>query len=409
MSQVTERFLRYVQFDTRSEEEAPGSPSTPGQMVLANALAAELETLGLSEVSCDEHGYVYATLPANITQPAAAVGFVAHMDTSPEVSGAQIKPRLFENYDGKPLLLNETLNVVLSPEDFPDLLKYKGETLITTDGTTLLGADDKAGIAEIVTAAEYLIQHPELPHGTLCFAFTPDEEVGRGTDFFNLDKFPVDFAYTVDGGPLGELEFENFNAAKAKIVITGRNVHPGTAKGKMLNSLLLAAEFIALLPPDETPAQTEGYVGFYHLTGIRGEVEQTRLNYLIRDFDQVRFAQRKAVIENIARTLGKKYPQATFEVEIKDQYYNMKEKIAPVQHIVDTAFQAMQAAKITPVVNPVRGGTDGAALSYKGLPTPNLFTGGHNFHGRYEFIPVESMEKAVETLLKIVELYSRRD
>ncbi|MHB1653038.1 MAG: peptidase T [Desulfitobacteriaceae bacterium] len=407
MLTVSERFLRYVQFDTRSDEESNSVPSTPGQILLAEALTTELKEIGLSDVSLDEHGYVYATLPSNRAQKVPTIGFIAHMDTSPDASGIGVKPQIIKNYAGGDILLHTEKNIILSPSDFPDLLHYSGQDLITTDGTTLLGADDKAGIAEIITAIEYLISHPEVLHGEIRIAFTPDEEIGRGTDYFDLEKFGADFAFTMDGGPLGELEFENFNAAKAKVTIQGRNVHPGTAKDKMFNSLLLANEYLASLPANETPAHTEGYEGFYHLTSIQGEVEETVLSYIIRDFDKAQFDERKETLHKTAQYLQGKYPQAAFRVEIKDQYYNMKEKIEPVKHIVDMAYQAMEEIGITPMISPIRGGTDGARLSYEGLPTPNIFSGGHNFHGRFEYIPLQSMEKAVETILKIAELCSR--
>ncbi|HZW83773.1 MAG TPA: peptidase T [Candidatus Deferrimicrobium sp.] len=407
MSKVVERFLRYVQFDTKSNENSQTVPSTPGQMVFAQALAKELTELGLQEVNLDHNGYLFATLPANGVTSGPTLGLIAHLDTSPDMPGAQVKPQVIENYSGGDITLNQDKGIVLSPKDFPELAEYKGKTLITTDGTTLLGADDKAGIAEIISAVEYLLLNPEIIHGKIRLAFTPDEEVGRGADHFDVQKFGANLAYTVDGGPLGELEYENFNAAKATIAIQGRNVHPGTAKGKMINSQLLAAEFIALLPPAETPAHTEGYEGFYHLTEMQGEVEQTVLQYIIRDFDSEAFSQRKSNILGYGQALNAKYGQGICSVEIKDQYLNMKEKIEPVKYIVETAFKAMQEVGVTPLVNPIRGGTDGARLSFMGLPTPNIFTGGHNFHGKYEFIPAFAMEKAVEVILQIVKLYAK--
>lgn len=408
MSNLIDRFLRYVSFDTRSEEASTQTPSTPGQTVLAAALAKELRELGLSEVFQDEHSYVYATLPGNLKKVVPVIGLIAHMDTSPDLSGQDVRPQIIHNYEGGEIRLHAEGALVLSPQEFPDLLTYKGQDLITTDGTTLLGADDKAGIAEIITALEHLVLHPEIPHGTIQIAFTPDEEIGQGTDHFDLSRFAADLAYTVDGGPLGELEYENFNAAKARITFKGRNVHPGTAKGKMLNSLLIAEEFIASLPKKETPAHTEGYEGFYHLTNIQGSVEETTVDYIIRDFDLANFTRRKEHLRRLATTLTQAYPQASIEVDIRDQYFNMKEKIEPVIYIVDIAAQAMREVGITPLIIPVRGGTDGAMLSYKGLPTPNLFTGGHNYHGRYEFIPIQSMHKAVAVILEIISLYAKR-
>jgi tripeptide aminopeptidase len=407
VSKVVERFLRYVQFDTKSNENSQSVPSTPGQMVFAQALAKELTELGLQEVNLDHNGYLFATLPANGIVDGPTLGLIAHLDTSPDMSGAQVKPQVVENYSGGDITLNHEKGIVLSPQDFPELAEYKGKTLITTDGTTLLGADDKAGVAEIISAVEYLLVNPEIIHSKIRLAFTPDEEVGRGADHFDVQKFGADLAYTIDGGPLGELEYENFNAAKATITIQGRNVHPGTAKGKMINSQLLAAEFIALLPPAETPAHTEGYEGFYHLTEVQGEVEQTILQYIIRDFDSESFSQRKSIIESYGHALNAKYGQNICSVEIKDQYLNMKEKIEPVKYIVDTAFKAMKEVEVTPLVNPIRGGTDGARLSFMGLPTPNIFTGGHNFHGKYEFIPTFAMDKAVEVIIQIVKLYAK--
>jgi len=405
MATVTERFLRYVQFDTMSIEETT-EPSTPGQLEFAKVLVEELKSLNLEEISLDEHGYVMANLPANTKNKIPALGFIAHMDTSPDISGHSVKPQIIKDYDGQDIQLNQEKKLVLSPKDFPELLNYKGKALITTDGTTLLGADDKAGIAEIMTALEYLNNHPERLHGKLCIGFTPNEEVGRGADHFNVEKFGADFAYTIDGGPLGELEYENFNAAGAKVTIQGRNIHPGSAKGKMVNALLLAQEYVDQLPKGETPAETEGYEGFYHLTNIQGEVESALLSYIIRDFDLVSYENRKKTMLKIADKLNEKYGNDAFKVEIKDQYFNMKEKIEPVKYIVDIAAKAMEAVGVVPDICPIRGGTDGARLSYMGLPTPNIFTGGHNFHGKYEFIPIFAMEKSVEVILKIIELVS---
>ncbi len=408
MSKVVEKFLKYVSYDTKSDEQSTTVPSTAGQMILANELVKELKEMGIQQVSIDENGYVMATIPSNIEKAVPTIGFIAHMDTAPDMSGKNVKPKFVENYNGEDIILNEENNIILSPKDFPELKKYIGKTLITTDGTTLLGADDKAGISEIMSAVEYLIENPHIPHGNICIGFTPDEEVGRGADLFDVKKFGADFAYTVDGGTIGELEYENFNAAGAKISIHGRNVHPGSAKGKMIHSTLIANEFVSSLPQNETPATTEGYEGFYHLIALNGEVEETKLQYIIRDFDKESFENRKLFIRNVADKLNDKYGNGTVEIEVKDQYFNMKEKVEPVKHVVDTAELAMKEVGVTPIIVPIRGGTDGARLSFMGLPTPNLFTGGHNFHGKYEFIPTFAMEKAVEVILKIVELYTAK-
>jgi len=401
MSSVAERLIKYVKFDTKADENSNTVPSTAGQSVLAKELGKELQELGLVDISVDSNSYVMATLPANIDNKVPVMGFIAHMDTSPDMSGTNVNPKFIENYDGRDIKLNE--EVTLSTEDFPELKDYIGETLITTDGTTLLGADDKAGVAEILTAVEYLVNHPEVPHGTIRIGFTPDEEVGRGPDHFDVKKFDADFAYTMDGGAVGELEYENFNAAAAKVTISGRNVHPGYAKNKMVNSVLIANEFISMMPEDETPQATEGYEGFYHLNNMEGNVEKSVLNYIIRDFDMDSFENRKKFVKDAAEKLNKKYGNRV-TIEIRDQYRNMKEKIEPVKYIVDNAIKAMEAAGVKPLVRPIRGGTDGAQLSFKGLPTPNIFAGGLNFHGKYEYIPVSSMEKAVEVILKLVEL-----
>ncbi len=406
MSKVVEKFLRYVSYDTKSNEESTTVPSTDGQMVLATKLVAELKAMGIKQVSVDDNGYVMASMPSNVEKDVPAIGFIAHMDTAPDMSGNNVKPKIVENYDGEDIILNEGNNTILSPKDFPELNKYIGKTLITTDGTTLLGADDKAGISEIMCAVEYLTENPHIQHGRICIGFTPDEEVGRGADFFDVKKFDADFAYTMDGGTLGELEYENFNAAGVKIYIHGRNVHPGSAKGKMIHSTLIANEFMSSLPQNETPATTEGYEGFYHLTSINGEVEETKLQYIIRDFNSENFENRKMFMVSIVDKLNQKYGEGTVEIELIDQYFNMKEKIEPVKHIIDTAFLAMKEVGVNPIMVPIRGGTDGARLSFMGLPTPNIFTGGHNFHGKYEFIPTFAMEKAVEVILKIVELYA---
>ncbi|MFL0267151.1 peptidase T [Candidatus Clostridium radicumherbarum] len=405
MSSVVERLIKYVKFDTKADENSSTVPSTAGQLVLAKELGKELGELGLIDISVDSNGYVMATLPANTDKKVPVMGFLAHMDTSPDMSGTNVNPKFIENYDGKDIKLND--EVTLSTEDFPELKDYIGETLITTDGTTLLGADDKAGIAEILTAVEYLVNHPEVPHGTIKIGFTPDEEVGRGPDHFDVEKFNADFAYTMDGGAVGELEYENFNAAAAKVTISGRNVHPGYAKNKMVNSMLIANEFISMMPEDETPQATEGYEGFYHLNNMEGNVEKSVLNYIIRDFDMDSFENRKKFIKDAAEKLNKKYGSRV-TIEIRDQYRNMKEKIEPVKYVVDNAIKAMEAVNVKPLVRPIRGGTDGAQLSFKGLPTPNIFAGGLNFHGKYEYVPVSSMEKAVEVILKLVELNVNR-
>lgn len=407
MSRVVENFLKYVKFNTRADEESTSVPSTKSQLVLAKELVKELEELGLKEVSLDDNGYVMATLPSNIDKKVPTIGFIAHMDTSPEMSGENVNPQIVENYNGGDIVLNKELNIILSPKGFPELKNYIGKTLITTDGTTLLGADDKAGIAEIMAAVEYLVKHPEIPHGNIKVGFTPDEEIGRGADHFDVEKFNADFAYTLDGGTIGELQYENFNAAGAKVIINGRSVHPGSAKNKMINSMLIAGELIYLIPADETPAHTEGYEGFYHLTSINGDIEKTKLSFIIRDFDKESFNKRKETMKSIVDKLNDKYGSETITLELKDQYLNMREKIEPVKHIVDVAFKAMEEVGVTPKVKPIRGGTDGSRLSFMGLPTPNIFTGGENFHGKFEYIPTFAMEKAVEVILKIVELYSK--
>lgn len=407
MSKVIEKFIKYVKYDTRSNENSKAIPTTPGQLELAEELSKELKDIGMKDVCLDENGYIMATLPTNIAKDVPVVGFIAHMDTSPEVSGMNVNPKFIENYDGKDIVLNEEKNIVLSPKDFPELKDYVGKTLITTDGTTLLGADDKAGLAEIVTAMETLIEHPEIKHGNIKIAFTPDEEIGRGPDHFNVKKFNADLAYTVDGGAIGELEYENFNAASAKVIINGRSVHPGSAKGIMINSMLIAGEFMNMLPQNETPSTTEGYEGFYHIVELNGGVEKTKFEYIIRDFDEKNFERRKQFITGIAENLNNKYGKGIVEIKIEDQYRNMKEKIEPVKYIVDTAFKAMKSVNVVPKIQPIRGGTDGARLSFIGLPTPNIFTGGHNFHGKFEYIPVYSMQKVVEVILKIVQLYEK--
>ena len=400
---LVERFLKYVSFDTQSSEETGVTLSTPGQMVFARYLKEELESLGLEEVTLDENGYLYATLPANTDKPLPTVGFIAHMDTSPDMSGKDVSPRIVQQYDGKDIVLCEEENIILSPERFPELLGHVGEDLIVTNGKTLLGADDKAGIAEIVSAVVYLQQHPEIKHGKIRVGFNPDEEIGLGAHKFDVEKFGCDWAYTMDGGEVGELEFENFNAASAKLTFKGRNVHPGYAKDKMVNSMLVANRFISLLPTEETPEHTEGYEGFYHLIALRGEVEQTTVGYIIRDHDRTRFEQRKQTMQQLTNRLNQEYGEGTVILELHDQYYNMREKIEPVMHVIDIAFQAMKDAGVEPHVKAIRGGTDGAQLSFKGLPCPNIFAGGLNFHGRYEFVPIPSMEKAMNVIVRIAE------
>lgn len=401
---LVERFLKYVSFDTQSSEETEVTPSTPGQMVFSKYLKEELESLGLEGITLDEHGYLFATLPANIDKPVPTIGFIAHMDTSPDMSGKDVSPRIVQNYDGSDIVLCAEENVVLSPSQFPELLDHKGEDLIVTNGKTLLGADDKAGIAEIVSAIVYLKEHPEIKHGKIRIGFNPDEEIGLGAHKFDVEKFGCDWAYTMDGGEVGELEFENFNAASAKITFKGRNVHPGYAKNKMINSIRVANRFCAMLPAHETPEHTEGYEGFYHLISFNGDVEQTTVAYIIRDHDRARFESRKKKIERFVSEINAEYGEGTATLELRDQYYNMREKIEPVMHIIDTAFAAMEAVGVKPNVKPIRGGTDGAQLSFKGLPCPNIFAGGLNFHGRYEFVPIQNMEKAMKVIVKIAEL-----
>lgn len=401
---LVERFLKYVSFDTQSSEETDVTPSTPGQMVFAQYLKEELETLGLQEVSLDDNGYLFATLPANTDAEVPVVGFIAHMDTSPDMSGKHVVPRIVNNYDGTDIVLCEKDNIILSPVQFPELLDHKGEDLIVTDGHTLLGADDKAGIAEIVSAIVYLQEHPEIKHGKIRIGFNPDEEIGLGAHKFDVEKFACDWAYTMDGGEVGELEFENFNAASAKLTFKGRNVHPGYAKNKMINSLRLANRFISFLPGHEAPEHTEGYEGFYHLIGMSGDVEQTTVSYIIRDHDRARFESRKAEMQRLTDLVNVEYGETVVTLELKDQYYNMRQQIEPVMHVIDIAFKAMEEAGVTPHVKAIRGGTDGAQLSFKGLPCPNIFAGGLNFHGRYEFVPVQSMEKAMNVIVKIAEL-----
>ena len=403
MQKITERFIKYISIDTQSDEENEDFPSTEKQWDLAKVLVEDLNAIGMQDVTLDENCYVMATLPSNVDHRVPVIGFISHIDTSPDYSGTNVNPQIHKNYDGGDIVLNSEDNIVLSPDYFEDLLLYKGQTLITTDGTTLLGADDKAGITEIITAMEYLIEHPEIKHGKIRIAFTPDEEVGKGAHKFDVEKFGAEWAYTMDGSQVGELEYENFNAAGAKLIVNGKIVHPGYAKGKMINSMLIANEFIAALPKNEIPQETEGYEGFFHLTAMKGEVEKTELQYIIRDHDMKLFEKRKSDFQNAANTINKKLGDNLIQVEIKDQYYNMREKVEPVMHIVDIAEEAMKDLGIKPLIKAIRGGTDGSQLSYKGLPCPNIFAGGHNFHGRYEYVPVESMQKATDVIVKIVE------
>ncbi len=401
---VTDRFLRYVKFDTQSDELTNLTPSTPGQYKFAQALEKELQELGLQEITLDENGYLMATLPANTDRAdVPVIGFIAHLDTSPDMSGHNVKPRIVSDYDGKDIVLNAEQGIVLSPREFPELLHYEGQNLIVTDGTTLLGADDKAGIAEIISAVVYLQNHPEIKHGKIRIAFNPDEEIGQGAHKFDVERFDAKWAYTMDGGEVGELEYENFNAAVARVTFKGRNVHPGYAKHKMINSIRIANQFILMLPRWETPEHTEGYEGFYHLVQIEGSVESTTLTYIIRDHDRDRFERRKKELEHLVRKTNNEFPDCC-SIDIKDQYYNMREKVEPVQYIVDIAEEAMRLAGVTPKVQPIRGGTDGAQLSFKGLPCPNIFAGGLNFHGRYEFVPIPSMLKARDVIVEIARL-----
>ena len=399
--QLIERFIKYVTIDTESDPNNPAFPSTENQWDLAHVLVEDLKVIGMQDISLDENCYIMATLPSNVGHNVPIIGFVSHMDTSPDFTGKNVKPQITENYQGNDIILNKEKNIMLSPDYFEDLLQYKGQTIITTDGTTLLGADDKAGITEIITAMEYLIQHPEIKHGTVRICFTPDEEVGKGAHLFDVEKFGAEWAYTMDGSQIGELEYENFNAASAVVTITGKIVHPGYAIGKMINSMQIANEFMSLLPEAEVPEKTTDYQGFFHLHDLNGTVEKTVLEYIIRDHDLELFAKRKNVLQNIADKLNKRAGQNLIEITIKDQYFNMKEKIVPVMHIVDLVEETMVDLGITPLIKPIRGGTDGSQLSFKGLPCPNIFAGGHNFHGRFEYVPAESMVKAAEVIVGI--------
>ena len=402
--EIINRFLSYVKIDTQSDETSNTTPSTEKQWDLAHKLKDELQEMGMQEVSIDEHAYVMATLPSNVDHEVPTIGFVAHFDTTPDFSGTNVNPQIIEYYDGKDIVLNKEKNIILSPDYFSDLLQYEGQTLITTDGNTLLGADDKAGITEIMEAMKYLLNNPQVKHGKIRICFTPDEEIGRGAHKFDIEKFGAEWAYTMDGSQVGELEYENFNAAGAVVKVSGKSVHPGYAKDKMINSMYIAMDFINSLPRLETPEHTEDRQGFFHLNAIEGDVEETTLHYIIRDHDREHFEARKQMMEDLAGEICNQYERECVKVEIKDQYFNMREKVEPVMHIVNIAEEAMKQVDVTPIIKPIRGGTDGAQLSFKGLPCPNIFAGGHNFHGKYEYVPVESMQKAVEVIVKIAEL-----
>lgn len=405
---LLERFLKYVSIHTTSDENTGLVPSTPQQMEFAKILAEELKDMGMQDVSLDKKGYLMATLPSNIDKDVPTVGFISHLDTSPDMSGKNVKPRIVENYDGNDIILNEKENIVLSPKQFPELTMYRSQSLVVTNGLTLLGADDKAGIAEIMTAMDYFIKNPDVKHGKVRIAFNPDEEIGLGAHHFDVEKFGCQFAYTMDGGEIGELEYENFNAAGAKVTFYGTNVHPGYAKNKMVNSMKIATKFMATVPANESPEYTDGYEGFYHLTGIGGDVEKTTVSYIIRDHDRKKFEERKAHLQMLVDKINSEFGDNTATLEVKDQYYNMKEKVEPVKYIVDIASEAIRQAGVEPKVKPIRGGTDGAQLSFKGLPCPNIFAGGHNFHGKYEFVPIQSMEKATEVVKNIIKIVANR-
>ena len=413
MQHIIDRFISYVTIDTEADPNSDTTPSTKKQFDLANKLVEELKTIGMQDVTIDKYGYVMATLPSNVTEKVPTIGFVSHFDTTPDFTGKDVKPQIIKNYDGGDIILNKEKNIVLSPNYFKDLLLYKGQTLITTNGLTLLGADDKAGITEIMTAMEHMIKNPDIKHGKIRVCFTPDEEIGRGADLFDVKKFGADWAYTMDGSQIGELEYENFNAAGAKITFKGKSVHPGYAKGKMINSMLIANDFINQLPKGETPQETKGYEGFFHVTQLSGSIEETKLELIIRDHSASKFKKRKELIEKITFKINKKYAKQFGEpiviTEVKDQYYNMKEKVKPVMFIVDLAEKAMKDLGIKPLIKPIRGGTDGCRLSYMGLPCPNIFAGGHNFHGKYEYVPVESMQKAIDVIVRIAELTAITD
>ncbi len=408
MQHIIDRFLSYVTIDTQSDPNSKTTPSTEKQWNLANELVLELKQIGMQDVSIDNNAYIMATLPSNVDTKVPTIGFISHFDTTPDFSGSNIKPQIIRDYDGGDIILNVDKKIVLSPFYFDDLKQYKGQTLITTDGTTLLGADDKAGITEIITAMEYLIQHPEIKHGKIRVGFTPDEEIGRGAHKFDVEKFGADWAYTMDGSQIGELEYENFNAAGAKVTITGRSVHPGYAKDKMVNAVSIANEFMAILPPEETPQNTSGREGFFHIYRMQGEIEYAEFELIIRDHHREKFERRKQLLKDIVVELNSVYGDC-ISMDLKDQYYNMREKVEPVMHIVDVAKEAMEAVGIEPIIKPIRGGTDGSQLSFMGLPCPNIFAGGHNFHGKYEYVPVESMQKAVEVIVKICELVATKE
>lgn len=407
--ELIERFTTYAKIDTQSKEESTSIPTTPGQLELGKILIQELIEIGLTDAAADDNGYVMATLPANTDKEIPTIGFLAHLDTATDFTGKNVKPQVVENFDGKDLILNKELGIILSANDFPELPSYQGQTLITTDGTTLLGADNKAGIAEIMTAMHYLAKHPEIEHGTIRVAFTPDEEIGRGPHHFDVDRFQADFAYTVDGGPLGELQYESFHAAAAKVTFRGNSVHPGTAKNKMVNSGKMATAFIQKFPSEEAPEYTDGYEGFYHLISIQGDVETTEVYYIIRDFDRDQFEARKQTVQQFVADMQKEYGTENVQLELNDQYYNMREKIEPVMEIVEIAEQAMQKLDIKPIIEPIRGGTDGSQLSYMGLPTPNIFTGGENFHGKFEYVSVDHMEKAVQVIIEICKGFAEKN
>jgi tripeptide aminopeptidase len=408
MQNIIDRFLSYVRIDTQSDPNSKTTPSTEKQWNLANELVYELKQIGMQDVTIDNNAYIMATLPSNLNKKVPTIGFIAHFDTTPDFSGTDVNPKIIKDYDGGDIVLNVEQKIVLSPFYFEDLLQYKGQTLITTDGTTLLGADDKAGITEIITAMEFLINHPEIKHGTIRIGFTPDEEIGRGAHKFDVEKFGAEWAYTMDGSQIGELEYENFNAAGAKVTILGRSVHPGYAKGKMVNAVSIANEFMSILPPEETPQNTSGREGFFHIHHMKGEIEHAEFELIVRDHDKVQFENRKQLLRDIVIKLNKDHGNC-IAMDLKDQYFNMREKVAPVMHIVDLAKEAMEKVGIEPIIKPIRGGTDGSQLSFMGLPCPNIFAGGHNFHGKYEYIPVESMQKAVEVIVKICELVAEKE
>ncbi len=407
MEKILDKFLRYVAVDTMSDPDSPSQPSTQKQFNLLNLLCEELKAMGVENVSVDQYGYLMATIPSNIEKDVPAIGFIAHVDSSPDASGADIKPQVFENYDGGDIVINPEKGMKLSPADFPELRRYIGQTIVTTDGTTLLGADDKAGVAEIMCAAEYIMTHPEFKHGEIKIGFTPDEEIGRGVDYFDVAKFGAKYAYTMDGGQIGELEYENFNAAGAKITVQGRNIHPGYAKDKMVNAIILASELNDMLPVWQRPEHTSGYEGFFHIVKFSGVVEEATIQYIIRDHDFELFEQKKKLLEECVAFMNAKYGEGTFTLEMKDQYYNMRKEVEPHYHIIETAVKAMEEAGIEVDIRPIRGGTDGARLSFMGLPCPNIFAGGHNFHGKFEYVPVESMEKATEVILNILKIYAQ--